>query len=202
MRRAPPFSQKPELEDGPPSKSALKRQMTELQVLGRELTELPESRQERLDLPENLRSALQEFRRTRSHEGRRRQMQFIGKLMRHVDETPIREAVAAFKLGSAKETLQLHEAERWREELLADDEAVTRWMSDYPATDAQALRSLVRAARKDSLAATPEQRHARAYRELFKLIKAAMQPSGAALDDASPDDAEDDDDAQHDARYR
>ena len=126
MRRAPQDNNiPPEPEDdadddaGRPSKSALKRQMHSLQSLGQELSELSASRVAKLNLPESLQDALAEYRRTRSHEGRRRQLQFIGKLMRQTDEAPIREAVAAAKLGSAKETLALHEAERWREELLA-----------------------------------------------------------------------------------
>lgn len=174
-----------------PSKSALKRQMHDLQALGLELSELPESRVAKLDLPEALRDALAEYRRTRSHEGRRRQLQFIGKLMRQADEGPIREAIAAFKLGSAKETLALHEAERWREELLADDDAVTRWLSRFPETDAQQLRSLVRAARKDAKAESPDQRRGRSYRELFQRVKAAL----AADSTDAPDEAGQEDDS-------
>ncbi len=194
MRRAPaspetavdPDTAVPD-DAGRPSKSALKRQMHDLQALGRELTELPESRLARLELPEALREALAEFRRTRSHEGRRRQLQFIGKLMRQADEAPIREAVAAFKLGSATETLALHEAERWREDLLAHDDAVTRWLDRHPDTDAQQLRSLVRAARKDARAEAPDQRHGRAYRELFQLVKSALAATAAVPADDSTD---------------
>jgi ribosome-associated protein len=173
-----------------PSKSALKRQMHDLQALGQELSELPESRVDKLELPEALRDALAEYRRTRSHEGRRRQLQFVGKLMRQADEASIREAVAAYKLGSAKETLALHEAERWREELLADDDAVTRWLSRFPETDAQQLRSLVRAARKDAKAEAPEQRRGRSYRELFQLVKSALAvgSSGSADDPGQEED--------------
>jgi len=174
-----------------PSKSALKRQMHDLQALGQELSELPESRISRLDLPEPLLDALGEYRRTRSHEGRRRQLQFIGKLMRQTDEAPIREAVAAFKLGSAKETLALHEAERWREELLADDDAVTRWLSRFPDTDAQQLRSLVRSARKDAKAEAADQRRGRSYRELFQLVKAALATGSAE----GPGDSEEEEDS-------
>lgn len=177
-----------------PSKSALKRQMHSLQALGQELSELPQSRVTPLNLPESLRDALAEYRRTRSHEGRRRQLQFIGKLMRLTDEAPIREAVAAYKLGSAKETLALHEAERWREELLASDDAVTRWLNAHPATDTQQLRSLVRAARKDAGSDSAEQRHGRAYRELFQLVKASLAGDAATPADELPDHPLNDDD--------
>ncbi|NDY90811.1 ribosome biogenesis factor YjgA [Ideonella livida] len=158
-----------------PSKTALKQQSHDLQQLGQELAELPAHRRAQLDLPEGLRDALEEWLRIRNFEGRRRQLQYIGKLMRQVDVAPLREAVAEFRLGGAREALQLHEAERWREELLASDDALTRWMQDHPDTDAQALRSLVRAARKDAAPGPDgERRHGRAYREIFQLIKAAQ----------------------------
>jgi len=90
--------------------------------------------------------------------------------MRRADPEPLREAVAAMQLGRAKDALALHEAERWRSELIADDAALTRWTAAHPEADLQQLRSLVRAARKDA-AAMPEQRSGRAYRDLFKFIK-------------------------------
>ena len=90
--------------------------------------------------------------------------------MRFVDAGPLREAVDAYKLGSATDTLKLHETERWRDELVTNDEASTRWAQAYPESDLQRLRSLVRAARKDA-AAAPEQRNGRGYRELFQFIK-------------------------------
>ena len=74
-------------------------------------------------MPERLRDAMHEYQRTRTHEGRRRQMQYIGKLMRGADAEPIREAVADMQLGRAKDALALHQAERWRAELIADDDA-------------------------------------------------------------------------------
>ena len=123
-----------------------------------------------LPLDEILLDALREYKRTRSHEGRRRQMQYIGKLMRRTDAEPIRIAVAEMQLGSAKDTLALHQAERWRAELIADDDALTRWGAQHPSSDLQQLRSLVRSARKDA-ALVPEKRSGRAYRELFQFIK-------------------------------
>lgn len=154
-----------------PSKSQKKRDMHDLQSLGEELLALPPDRVTPLALPEILVEALRAARKITAHEGRRRQIQYIGKLMRKVDPEPIREAVAAFKLGHAKDSLALHESETWRTRLLADDEALQGFVAEHPAVDVQQLRSLVRAARKDA-AATPEQRNGRAYRELFQLIKA------------------------------
>lgn len=203
MRRAPP-SPDQELDDfgdsSRPSKSALKRQSHDLQSLGLELSELPVGRIAALALPESLSDALLEFRRIRSHEGRRRQLQLIGKLMRQVDPEPVREAVAAFKLGSAKETLALHEAERWRDDLIARDEALSDWLERFPETDAQQLRSLVRQARKDKPA--PDQdaisrglapRQSRAYREVFQLVREQLRAAQAG---AEGEEASDDEDAE------
>ena len=116
--------------EGRPSKSAAKRQAQELQTLGEALAALPQDRLDAIAMSDALRGAVHEFRRTRSFEGRRRQMQYVGKLMRSADEEALREAVAAATLGSAQETLALHQTERWRAELIADDEAMQRWMLD------------------------------------------------------------------------
>ena len=153
-----------------PSKTQLKKASHELQDLGEAVVALPDDRLAGLPIDETLLSAIQEFKRTRTHEGRRRQMQYIGKLMRRTDPEPLREAVAAMQLGRAKDALALHEAERWRNELIASDDALTRWTAAHPQSDLQQLRSLIRAARKDASAA-PEQRSGKAYRELFKFIR-------------------------------
>lgn len=158
-----------------PSKTRRKQQMHDLQQLGEELAALPASRLETIGMPDGLRSAIAEYHRTRSHEGRRRQLQFIGKQMRLADPEPLREAVADFKLGSARDTLALHQAERWRDELIADDQAQSRWAQDFPGSDLQRLRSLVRAARRDA-AAAPEQRSGRGYRELYQFIRPWVTP--------------------------
>lgn len=153
-----------------PSKTKRKQHAHQLQDLGEALVELPAGRLAATPMPETLRDAIAEYHRTRSFEGKRRQLQLIGKRMRNASEAPLREAVDAFKLGSAKDTLVLHEVERWRDELVTDDEAMTRWAQTYPKSDLQQLRSLLRAARKDA-AAAPEQRNGRGYRELFQFIK-------------------------------
>jgi len=155
---------------GLPSKTRLKQQSHELQKLGMALAALSDERLARLQLPERLFDALMQYRQTRTHEGRRRQLQYVGKLMREVDATPLQEAVAESKLGSARETLLLHEAERWREALIAEDEALTRWLQAHADCDVQRLRSLVRAARREA-ALPPTQRNLRAYRELFQFIR-------------------------------
>jgi ribosome-associated protein len=156
--------------DDRPSKTQLKKQSHDLQALGLQLAALSDDRLARTEMPDVLREAIASFRKTRSHEGRRRQMQYVGKLMRSADEAALREAVAEAELGSAKETLMLHDTERWRAELIADDDAMTRWLTDHPDCDTQQLRSLVRAARREA-ALPPEQRQPKSYRELFQFIK-------------------------------
>ena len=164
--------------DDAPSKTRLKQQSHDLQKLGMALADLSDARLQRLDLPERLFDALMQYRNTRTHEGRRRQLQYVGKLMREVDDAPLREAVAESKLGSARDTLLLHQAEAWRDALLADDEALTRWMHEHADCDAQRLRSLVRAARREA-ALPPEQRNPRSHRELFQFIRPLLSETAA-----------------------
>jgi len=97
-------------------------------------------------------------------------------LMRQADLAPLQEAVAKAQLGAAHDALALHRAEHWRAELVADDEALTRWVAQHPATDAQQLRALVRNARKEA-ALPAEQRHGRAWRELFQFLKPMLGES-------------------------
>lgn len=163
------------VDDDRPSKTQLKQQSHALQKLGEELAGLSDEQLDRAPLADGLRDAIHAYRRTKSHEGRRRQMQYVGRLMREADESALREVVAAATLGSAQQTLQLHEAERWRAELIADDEAVARWMAAHPDTDAQHLRSLVRAARRDHALRAVSDRQPRSARDLFQFIKPYLQ---------------------------
>ena len=179
----------PDFDDaGRPSKSQRKRESHALQSLGEALATLSTARLQALEMPEALRDALLEYQRTRSHEGRRRQMQYIGRLMRGVDPAPLEEAVAAQRLGGAREALALHEAERWRDDLIARDEAVGEWLARYPDTDSQQLRSLVRQARKDRPAPDADAasrglapRQGRAYREIFQLAREQLAAAPANL---------------------
>ena len=156
--------------DDKPSKTRQKQASHELQDLGEGAVALPDARLDGLAIAETLLDAIRQFKKTKTFEGRRRQMQYIGKLMRRHDVEPIRQAVTDMQLGRAKDSLALHQAERWRAELVADDAAATRWIVAQPETDVQQLRSLVRAARKDA-ALVPEKRSGRAFRELFQFIK-------------------------------
>jgi ribosome-associated protein len=166
-----------------PSKTQLKTESHALQTLGVAVAALSAERLARIEMPERLRDAITEYRKTRTHEGRRRQMQYVGKLMHNADVDVLREAVAEATLGSARETLLLHEAERWRDALLAEDDALTRWLHAHPGSDSQQLRSLMRAAKR-SAAQPPEQRQPRHFRELFQFLKPLLAASLATRLDA------------------
>lgn len=176
--------------DTRPSKTRLKQRSHDLQTLGVAVAALSDERLARVEMPDMLREAIETYRRTRSHEGRRRQMQYVGKLMRGADEQALREAVAEASIGSARETLRLHEAEQWRDALIADDDAFTRFAAQHPGVDLQQLRALARQARKDAPPpeTTPGQgpRHGRAYRELFRSVRAALGAQDDLPDRAEP----------------
>ena len=157
------------MEDEIPSKTRKKAQMHALQKLGVELVDLSRERLESLRLPENLSEAIREAQRITAHEGRRRQMQYIGKLMRNIDPAPIQERLDAWKGQSKAEVARQHGMERLRERLIADDAALTEFVQKHPSVDLQALRNLIRNARKESAEGRPP----KAFREIFKVIRDA-----------------------------
>lgn len=167
------------------SKTDLKRDSAELQALGEALLGLRAGLFDKLALGEKLQDAIEEARRITNFEGKRRQMQFIGKLMRGLDaETleAVRSALDEQARGPAEDTATLHEAERWRDRLIADDDALGGWIETHPATDAQQLRALVRQARKDLQAGPPGEapRQGKAYREVFQIVRAQLRVHGSA----------------------
>lgn len=153
-----------------PSKSQIKREMLALQDLGTELVGLSKDGLRKVPMPEALDAAVREARRTTSHEGRRRQVHYVGKVMRTLDETEvaaIRHALEAMKGASSAETAKMHAIERWREQLLADDGALTEFLRRYPQAEVQAGRTLIRNARREAEQKKPP----RYFRELFQWIK-------------------------------
>ena len=156
------------------SKSQRKRESTALQDIGTELVKLPAERVRNLDLPESLCAAVLEAQGIRSHGALRRQMQFIGKLMRSVDAEAITEQLAALRGESERAKARFHSLEQWRARLLADDAAVTEWQAAHPGSDVQQLRQLIRNARREAA----EHKPPRAYRALFRLL--------SETDDATP----------------
>jgi len=160
----------------PVSKTQRKKEMHELQALGAELVELSESQLATLSLPQDLAAAVREAQRITSHEAKRRQMQYIGRLMREVDAEPIRERLAAIIGHSAQETARYRRLEALRERLLGDDAALTEYLASHAGADSQELRALIRNARREQ----KEGRPPRAYRELFRVLKALETRTAAA----------------------
>jgi ribosome-associated protein len=166
------------------SKTELKRESTELQKLGEALMTLRGDLFERLDLPDKLVEAMAEARRITNFEGKRRQMQYVGKLMRGLEPETLeaaRQALEEQRQGSARDSLALHEAEQWRDRLIEEDEALKHWLEQHPGTDSQQLRALIRQARRDRQPTADEvsrgllPRHGRAYREIFQIVKEQLQ---------------------------
>ena len=177
------------------SKTDLKKHSDHLQALGESLLTLrgdlmARLREQHEDISDKLIEALVEAKRITNFEGKRRQMQFIGKLMRKLDEETVAGIEAALeeqRKPSARETLALHQAEQWRDRLIADDDALTTWLQSAPDTDVQQLRTLIRQARKDAQAVTERpgeaQRHGKAYREIFQIVRTALSRDDDAADD-------------------
>ncbi|MDB5875270.1 MAG: hypothetical protein JWQ07_4712 [Ramlibacter sp.] len=170
------------------SRTDLKRESTELQKLGEALLTLRADLMAGLSLPEKLVDAVAEAKRITNFEGKRRQMQFVGKLMRHLGEEDVqsvRDALEEQRKGSASDALSLHQAEKWRDDLIAREDALDEWLRAHPETDTQQLRALIRQARKD---VQPDQdaiskglapRQGRAYREIFQLVRQELSGENA-----------------------
>ena len=158
------------------SRTDLKRESTELQKLGTELLDLRTDLLARLPLSDKLKDALTEAKRITNFEGKRRQMQFIGKLMRQMEPdvlASVKKAINEQASGSAADRLALHQAEVWRDRLIADEDAAAQWIGLNPTCDTQQLRALIRQARKDAKPEKPGAavRHGRAYRDIFQLVR-------------------------------
>lgn len=153
--------------DTPPSKSERKRQMSGLQDMGAELLELSEQQLAQIELPDSLREAVSAARQITKFEARRRQLQYIGKLMRSVDPEPIRAQLDLWKNTSDEHKAWLHQLERWRDRLLADEAALHELVVAHPQADVQQLRTLIRnTVRERELNKPP-----RSYRALFQLLR-------------------------------
>jgi ribosome-associated protein len=169
-----------------PSKSQLKREMTALQELGEELVSQPKERVMRVPMPEDVREVILECQTIKDHEGRRRQMQYVGKKMRTLEEAEIaaiQKVIDSWKGASKAETAALHAIERKRDKLLADDKALTELKEQYPEVDVQHLRVLIRNARKEQAESKPP----KAYREIFQILKQLQAPA-ASTQNAEQDD--------------
>jgi ribosome-associated protein len=182
-----------------PSKTEMKRQSDALQALGHELVDQPRDRVKRVPMPEDVRDAILECQNIKNHEGRRRQLQFVGKKMRSLTEEEvaiIQRTIEGWKGASKADTAALHALERRRDKLLADDQALTNLLAEHPELDAQHLRTLIRNARKEQA----ENKPPKAYREIFQILKeldakARGAAAASAADDEENDNDDDDDNA-------
>ncbi|PHV18446.1 hypothetical protein CSQ90_01600 [Janthinobacterium sp. BJB303] len=172
-----------------PSKSELKRQMTVLQKLGEELVNEARDRVKRVPMPEDVRDAILECQLIKDHEGRRRQLQYVGKKMRTLDEeevAAIQRTIDSWKGLSKADTAAMHAMERRRDKLLTDDKALTVLLSENPELDVQHLRTLIRNARKEQV----ENKPPKAYREIFQILKQIAKKQNGGKDDADEDGVE------------
>lgn len=153
------------------SKSQLKREMTALQKLGEELVNLTASQLKAIDLPESLREAITQARNINAREGRRRQLQFIGRLMRDIDSVPVQNAIDKLKNQHHQNTTQFHKVEQWRDRLLSDDKAaLSELISTYPTAEHQQLHQLIRNTKKEADANKPPKSARLLFKYLRKLI--------------------------------
>jgi ribosome-associated protein len=152
--------------DAPPSKTRRKQAMHELQDLGEALVALDPPRLAALGLPERLAEAIVLARRITKHEGRRRQMQFIGRLMRDVDAEPIRAALASIAAVSHEDRARFAAAEQWRDRLLAEEAALAEFVALHPGVDGEDLARMIRDARAERADGRPPHR----FRALFRLV--------------------------------
>jgi len=156
--------------------------MHALQDLGEALVALEPARLATLDLPERLADAVRDARNTRTHEGRRRQLQYVGKLMRDIDAEPIRLALERIAQGKPTDQAEVTAAERWRDVLLRDDDALPRLLQAFPDADRNAFATLVREARQERARGGPPHR----YREIFRRVKALAVAQAGQTATASP----------------
>ena len=152
------------------SKTQRKNAMHELQALGEELITLSDDKLSKLDLPDNLLQAIVEAKRIVKHGALKRQRQYIGKLMRGIDADPIRETLEGWKKQSGAAVVLQHAAERWRDQLMADDKQFTLFIEQFPNSDVSRLRQLARNAKDEKVKNKPPKSYRELYREILKII--------------------------------
>jgi ribosome-associated protein len=159
----------------PISKTKLKAAMDELQDIGVTLVGLPKDRLAKLDLPETLLDAIREAKRITANGATRRQMQYIGRLMRNVDTAPILDQLQRWQGKHSAENAYFHKLERWRDRLINEDAALSEFMLEYPNVDSQPLRTLIRNAKRELAANKPP----KSSRDLFKLLREVTAEQGS-----------------------
>lgn len=155
------------------SKTKLKAEADAQQAIGKKLVDLPKDRLMKLNLPEALLEAVLEAKRITANGAIRRQMQYLGRLMRDIDSTAIVDQLQRWEGKHNEENARFHTLERWRTRLLSDNNAVSEFLGQYPHADSQQLRTLIRNAQREELANKPP----KSSRELFKLIRETAENS-------------------------
>ena len=163
------FPDEEPLDEGP-SKSAIKREHLALQTLAEQLSELPPADWDALGFGEATRAALDETARIKDRRALRRHYKRIANCLARENTEPLTDLLAAREAHAREAAARHHQVERWRERLLADDQAVTELFDAFPAADRQALRQLVRAARRDSERGRPD-----APRRLFRALRELIE---------------------------
>ncbi|GGE57315.1 UPF0307 protein [Streptosporangium jomthongense] len=160
-----------------PSKSQLKREMHALQDIGKSMLELSNEQLDTLTISDTLRSAIEESRRIRQNEAKRRHLQYIGKILRQEeDPQALKRAIEAFDSGSEEHTRRHHLAERWRDRMIEEGDSVAGEFYSYcPGADIQHLRNLVRNARKD----VDKQKNTGQARKLFRYLRECIDEAEA-----------------------
>lgn len=152
------------------SKSQRKREMSALQDLGTALVDLPSGKLDAIDLPDKLLQAVIEAKRLNKHGALRRQMQYIGKLMREVDADAIRAGLEQANNQGAEAVARMHRAERWRARLLEDESALAEFLDAHAGVDAQQLRTLIRNTRRESELNKPPRSFRMLYQEVHRIL--------------------------------
>ena len=169
--------------------------MLALQDLGQELVDLGTQQLAKLDLPARLLEAVLAAKRITKFGGLRRQMQFIGRLMREVDAGPIRARLDAWNGASAAETARLYVIEQWRTRLVEDEKALREFLGEQPHADSRRLRSLLRNVKREAEAGKPPRSSRELFRELREILSHPGPPATEqAIEDPSPAAASEQDD--------
>lgn len=152
------------------SRSEIKREAEALQVLGQSLTKLPAAQLDKMNLPEALRSALADYQRFTSRTALKRQLQYIGKVMRGVDPEPIQQALETLRSQDRKQVVFFHRVEKWRDRLLGEgDSALGELLTEAPDVDRQQLRQMIRNAQREAKMNKPP-KNARAIFQYLKEV--------------------------------
>lgn len=163
-------------EEARETRAEKKKRAWQLENLGEALVKLPAGKLARVTLPDDLRDAVMEARRITAHGGYRRQVQFIGRIMRTVDARPIAAQLEALLQEDAPSSAAFRAAERWRDRLIDEgDEALAALVHERPAVDRTALRQLARQAVLEKKRGKPPHASRALFRALHELMRAPLE---------------------------